>query len=314
MSRRCRKMNWEFGSRNSEDEVGPESMNPVFRVPNSEFLRRGMTLLELVLALGILSMIMLTLAGLAKSVESASDYTAGQDAATQSARVVLDRIQRMVEESAAADVLPGAMVLNTQVGTWQLPSTLLVWHPTRSATNPRGKPRDATGPCYDELVIYCPDPTAPQRLLEVTVPGDPSKITASDATAWASVVTATLSSTAARKVVLTDLLRTVQPPTTGTALRGMVRFVVRLRPSADDWTAYRNTARTGTAAAEKSAWQGLLWAQSICGDQTGLRQVWVRTELQLQPGTSAASRDTTGNEAIGFFGSAALYYSLTRGA
>jgi hypothetical protein len=40
-----------------------------------------------------------------------------------------------------------------------------------------------------------------------------------------------------------------------------------------------------------------------------MRQSWLRTELQLLPG-DASSADTTGQQAVPFFGSAALYYQV----
>jgi hypothetical protein len=41
---------------------------------------------------------------------------------------------------------------------------------------------------------------------------------------------------------------------------------------------------------------------------SGMRQSWLRIEMQLLPGLN--SEDTTGQAAIPFLGSAALYYNL----
>ena len=87
--------------------------------------------------------------------------------------------------------------------------------------------------------------------------------------------------------------------------RGALRFESRLRPSAADWSDYQ---------ADNVAWDDLPWVQGICGSQTGLRQAWVRIEMQLVPGQASATHDPSGLRAIPFFGSAAVYYELERKA
>jgi hypothetical protein len=86
-------------------------------------------------------------------------------------------------------------------------------------------------------------------------------------------------------------------------LRGAVRFERELRPSATDWTRYTQ----GTLA-----WNNLAWPQGIYGTHTGLRQVWVRTELQLMPGEDVLKADPQGQRAIPFLGSGTLHYELKK--
>jgi hypothetical protein len=93
--------------------------------------------------------------------------------------------------------------------------------------------------------------------------------------------------------------------TTSGRIRGCLRFAQRVLPSADDWTAYLN------ASDEAGMWAALPWAQSIYGTRTGLRQSWVRFELQLLPGEVVA-HDAAALPAAPFFGSAALYYEMHR--
>ena len=70
-------------------------------------------------------------------------------------------------------------------------------------------------------------------------------------------------------------------------MRGAARFETRLRPSDTDWANYKAGSVT---------WMNLPWVQGIYGSQAGLRQVWVRMELQFVPGVdwiesnAAASR------------------------
>jgi len=261
--------------------------------------RAGLTLLELLIAISIMVIIVGTLSGLAKAVQLSSEYSDGHAAATQHGRVCLERITRVVNEATANESFPGFIVVAEKVNTWRFPDTLVVWHPEGSPVDPEGLPR------VNELVMYCPDPTCPSRLLEITIPGDTRTVPPiEDEAAWASGVAAYKASNTAQKVPLTDLLRTCSVPESADPVqRGAVRFESRLRPSANQWNRYQ----AGTLA-----WERLSWVQGIYGSQTGLRQAWLRIELQLMPGATAASNDPGGQQAIPFLGSAAVYYEMHR--
>ncbi len=152
-------------------------------------------------------------------------------------------------------------------------------------------------------------PSQPRRLLEVTIPGSTQPAPPpEDAAQWATLVDAvrananavTADQTMAVSVVtLTDLMRTC-PITdgTGSTRRGAIRFETELRPTDDQWAAYRN----GTLA-----WEDLPWVQGNYGARSGLRQAWVRIELQLVPSEGDAM---AADSAIPFLGSAAVYYRL----
>ncbi len=267
-----------------------------------------MTLAELIIASAILSMIVVTMAMLAQAVQQNSDYGDGHGEAAQHARVTLGRISRTVNGASANASFPGLLVLSTQVGAWQFPDTLVVWYPQRTAANPQGLPSAPAGlPLFQELVIYCPQPGSPNNLLEITDPGDTRTVPVWNDTAdWSTELAAVIASKTANQTVLTDLLRTaVVSGATNPAPRGMIRFVTRLEPSAAQWTAYQQA---------QLAWNSLSWAQSLYGATTGLRQVWLRIEVQLVPGEASLPTDPTGNGAIPFFGSATLYYQMPRGS
>lgn len=261
--------------------------------------RSGLTLLELLIAMSIMVIVVAALAGLARAVQLGSEYGEGHGAATQHARVVIERISRSVQQATASESFPGFLVVAEEAGAWRFPDTLVVWRPEGAPADPDGLPR------FSELVIYCPHPDVPNQLLEVTVPGDGRTVPPVEQEAqWASELAAIKSSGGARAVALTTLLRTCSPPDLGeTQGRGAVRFEARLRPSAAEWTAYK----AGTLA-----WNDLSWVQGIHGSGTGLRQAWLRMELQLMPGEKAAADDPGGQQAIPFFGSAALYYEMNR--
>jgi hypothetical protein len=229
-------------------------------------------------------------------------YADGQGTAAQHARVALSRIRNTIEGAYATPDFPGMAVLSTQVGNYAFPDTLVVWKPTGSPVNAAGPP------LYSELVIYCPDPAAPYRLLEITAPTD-TRVTPAltDTSAWLSNINTIKTSNIVTKTVLTDMLRVADAGSVtsnnsnSSQLRGAVRFHVTVRPSQSDWASYQ----AGT-----TAWSALPWVQGINGSQAGLRQSWCRIELQLVSTSTAAA--TANTEAIPFFGSAALYYEIKK--
>jgi len=255
--------------------------------------RYGLTLLEMLIAMSIMVAVVGTLGILSRGVEQAFQYSEGYGAAVQHARVCLERISRTVREATANDKFPGLIVLAETEGTWSFPDTLVVW-------NPEGDPANADGlPRFDELVVFCPNWDAPNQLVEVTFPNDPREVPAADdQSAWKAELSALKTKPATQAVALTSLMRVCTVPESGDdPLRGALRFEARLSPSQDDWSDYEG----GTLD-----WDDLNWVQGIYGSQTGLRQVWLRTELQLVPG------DAEDLPVVPFFGSSALYYELHR--
>jgi hypothetical protein len=256
-----------------------------------------MTLLELLIAMSIMVIVVGTLGALSKGVQEGFEYTEGRGLATQHARVLLDRIGGTVREATANEQFPGVIVLSETVGSQRFPDTLVVWHPASDPVDADGLPR------YNELVVYCPGPTAPNQFVEITVPADTRTVppVASQAQ-WAAEIEAIKQSDSSEVVVLTDLVRTGSADDSEAASwkwRGAVRFETRLRPSQTDWAAYQDSTLN---------WEELPWVQGIYGSQTGLRQVWVRTELQLTTGETAGG----GGQYLPFLGSAALHYEMNK--
>jgi len=254
-----------------------------------------MTLLELLIAMSIMVMVVGTLGALARGVQQSYEYADGHCQAAQHARVVLDRIARTVREAAANEEFPGLLVVPDAGGPNEFPEALVVWHPDGSPANPDGRP------LMSELVVFCPDDSQPNRLLELSVPGDNRQAPAvDDSTGWRSEIDAMR--LGGERIQLTDLLRTCSINNLpSTAVRGAVRFQSRLRPSEDEWDDYRDG---------KLDFDELSWAQGLYGSRTGLRQVSLNIELQLMPGKDHAAMEAEAYPAIPFFGSASLYYEL----
>lgn len=266
------------------------------------FLRRrrpSMTLLELLVAMSVLVLIAGVLGGLAIGVQQGYQYAEQYGVATQHARVALERITRTVSQATASEHFPGILVIAETHGQWRFPETLVVWRPTGTAADPGGLPR------FNELVIYCPDVQAPNRLVEITVPGD-ARVTppTADSAAWRAEIAAIRNSSTAQKVVLTELLRSCTlTETSPPQVRGAVRFESRLRPSESEWASYK---------AGSLQWKDLSWVQYIYGSRAGLRQAWMRVEMQIAIGDSGAGNQPGTAVVIPFFGSAAAYYRLPR--
>ena len=261
--------------------------------------RRAMTLLELLIAMTVSVMVVGAMGALARTVQQGFEYSEGYGIATQHARVALDRIALNVCNATANDQFPGCIVAAETVGSYAYPDTLVIWRPSGTAANASGLP------LYSELVIYCPNPAAPNQLVEMTAPSDTRTVPAlTETTKWLSELDSLKKASTTKIVLLSALLRTCSTSTSSgsASLRGAARFETRLRPSGTDWTNYKAGSVT---------WMNLPWVQGIYGPSAGLRQVWVRMELQFTPGIDWIESNTTAAQAIPFVGSAALYYTLS---
>lgn len=260
--------------------------------------RQGMTLVELLVASSMLLMLAGVIGGLASAVQTSSSYGQGHAEAAQHARVAIERISRDIRQATAVGDYPGFAVVCDEIGGVVYPDTLLIWSPAN------GTPSNANGPpLISELVIYCPDPKQPRQLLQIralqdarTIPLDASL----NQSPWLETIAAIKTDAQSERVVLTDLLRAGVVKGNAGVPRSAVRFVQELQPSASEMADYRAGTQT---------WSDLSWPQGMYGTQSGMRQSWLRLELQLMPGAESRS-DTTGQQATSFLGSATLSYQL----
>ncbi len=262
--------------------------------------RRGLTLIELLIAMSIMAMVIGTLGAVARGVQLAFEYTEGHGTATQHARVVLDRIARHVENATANEQFPGFLVVPDVDGGLEFPDTLVVWHPSGAPANPNGLPR------FSELVIFTPHREVPSQLLEITVPFDNRTVPPTHNLAqWRSELNSIRGSWHSQSYALTGLVRMCRVPgSSGNGRwRGAVRFRSDVRPSEAEWAQYKNG---------ELDWLELAWIQGIYGSQTGLRQASMQIELQLMPGGAPALADENAHQPIPFFGAASLVYQLPR--
>jgi hypothetical protein len=186
------------------------------------------------------------------------------------------------------------MVVTETIGGYEFPDTLVVWSTDAAITPPTRRPR------VNELRIFCPNPTAPGKLVEIRAPSDTSECPiATDEAAWAALVDGMKASASSESTELTDRLRTATPSGAGAGEpRGCVRFERKMSPSAAQWAEFRGGTRT---------WKAIDWPLDYYSTQTGMRRVVCQTELQIMPGNEA-----TELSAAPFFGSATLTYELSR--
>lgn len=259
--------------------------------------RRGLTLVEMLLAIAILGITAGTLTVLALAVQQGTTYSQGYSTATQHGRVALERISLAVSKATATDVYPGAVVVYDILGTWQFPDTLVVWRPGGAPANLQGPP------LAGELTIFCPNPANPNQLLEVTMPGDATPVPLNDASlntpSWRTQIKTWATSAAANQVLLTDLVRAAQFDSATT--RAAVRFATDMHPTSSEWSACQATP---------SLWNTLNWPQGLGGSQAGLRQVSVRCELQLLPDSFQGQLDPQAQQTVPFLGSTSFSYAL----
>jgi prepilin-type N-terminal cleavage/methylation domain-containing protein len=260
--------------------------------------RGGLTLIELLIATSIIAMAALAMGSLARATQISASYVEGSLTATQHARVTQERINRAIVSASASEAFPGAAVFAESVSGDRFPDTLVVWQPAAGATaaDPTGLPR------FSELVVYCPNPNAPHELLEITARNDHRTVPAlANTSQWMTELSLLKTGNGSQKVVLTDMLRTAQLSSTAQP-RGCVRFESLVRPSTSDVTAFR----TGSVA-----WNALPWPQHWYGATTGMRQTWIRYELQLLPHARSGG-PAADLQVLPFLGSATLYYELKR--
>lgn len=266
--------------------------------------RRGLTLVELLLAAAVSAILVGALSTLSATVRQNSTFNQGQQDAVQHASVVFDRIAHYVDAAYATETYPGAVVVADLVGTTRYPDTLLIWRPATTPANPAGPP------LVRELIIICPDPSDATQLVEITRPSDTRTIELNDASLNTSTgrtfVSGLKTAAGATKVLLTPLVRTASASATNgtTSMRAAVRFECELHPTAAEVSACRSGS---------TAWTNLNWPQGLYSSSAGMRQVWVRGEVQLI-GKSRSADGTVAADAatLPFFGSATKYYTLPK--
>ncbi len=263
--------------------------------------RAGLSLIELMLAVSTMLMIVVALTTMAHGVHAGAEYSNGYGTATQHARVTLDRVSSAVSKTYSCENYPGAWVFADTAGSYTFPDTLVIWWPTTTPANSAGPP------LMNELLVFCQDPSDTGTLAEIRCPTDGTPWSAyTNASAMKLQIDKFKTSVGAQKTVVTDLMRVVTLgglPAGSRTTRPGLRFEVQMTPTLAEMSAYRAGSKT---------WKSLLWPQGMYGSKTGMRQVSVRTEIQLMPGRVWSANSPGSKTAIPYLGSTAFTTKLTQ--
>ncbi len=264
--------------------------------------RRGFTLVEMMSAMVVMVMIASALAVMSNAIEEGADYSQGSLEVSQHARVVIDRIEGMIQSARTSDDFPGFVVVKSEISTYQNPDSLVIWYPEAAVSDPDGLP------LWREVVVICPDPNSPNRLLELTDRSNSTPVPAVDQSdSWERALDEFKSSDSTTAVELTHLIRAVTPTgdatetVLATSKASAVRFEARYLPTIDEWKNYE---------AQLTEWHELSWALGIYGSQTGMRHAWCSFEFQFIAESENDENANSREKAVPFFGSAARYFEL----
>lgn len=242
--------------------------------------RRGLTLVELLVATAVLALIAAAMGTISLAVHTSSEYVAGQTGSLQHARVTIDRIEQHLRACHFTEEFPGCTVIAQSISGYSFPDAIAIWKPTGTPASPTGRPR------VSELLFIAPDPADPSKLYEWRLTSNGAQApTYGSTSSWRTLLSQVRGNSGVERVLLTDRLHTAAA-TSSTEMAGL-RFFVEQTPSRSQVTEYRNGSRD---------WDELTWPLDVYGLEMGLQLSRVTIELQLDPG------DESG--VIPFFGSA----------
>lgn len=277
---------------------------PNFEIRNSS-RRAGLTLVELLMAVSVTSVLSIVLGGLMLAVRTAHEHSTGLETSTTQATAASDRIRYMVAEAGVYQLpgeptTAGLAVVHHRTSAGDLPDVLVVWSGGRSG-GMAGQGVLARLPRVEELVIYCPDPQDAAGLVEITVPGDSSDVDFRSA-GFAKTILSLIASAQVETVLICDRIR----PTALGAFGGFpaeevgnVRFTL-------EWTP--DEAEIDSTAPGSAEWYALPWAQGIVAGDSGLRQANVCMEFQVESRAYEARPTGTNWAAVPYFASASHRY------
>lgn len=271
-------------------------------VPRRE--SRGFTLLELILALSITALVVVSLSGLLLAVQNAWTVSKNYHDVGLHGRAILDRINWMVAQAGTyringGPVRLGLSVISRSVDGVALPETLVVWSGGRSGGIQEKRQPAISLPKVNELIIYTPDPSTPNNLVEIQIASNSSTIDFADVNFATTIQSLIAGSASGDQLKLTDRLRTCRITEFGSLL-GNLRFELLQVPSDEQVT---------TTTIGSDQWYALPWAQGMGFSRGGLRTAAVRLEIQLETVQGSVFVGASSPTTIPILGSASLRYA-----
>ena len=264
--------------------------------------RSGMTLIELMVAASVMSLVAVVLAGIVTALDTARSHVEGLHEATALGRFAVGRIHDAVNRTGTYrigtnETVPGIAV----VANDDRPEILVLWTGGRETSLAETSPL-ARLPRANELVIVTSDPADPRQLIELVVPTATDNVDFTAST-FATRVRQLIGSTSAEKVTLCDRTRVLRwPATESGAVVAAVRF---------EWEASPSSSQIAATTPGTAEWRALPWAGGVSTSNSGLRQIALRIELQVvNYGAPAADVATP---SLPVFGSAVRRYLHRKG-
>ena len=236
----------------------------------------------------------------------------------------------------------GVAVVSRTVGSTTIPDVLVLWTGGRNG-GMAVSGTQARLPVASELLVYTWDSSQPSQLLEIVFPGSSGNIDFA-ATDFSTTITSLLAVTTADRIPLCDHLRVSSlsnvatttassGSSASTAMYGSMGGSSMYGPSVT--TSATTSSTTSTASANSASsqlvgcarfdiawaptdselasatagstqWYQLTWPQGAVGSRSGVRQVTLNFELQIEPDGVVAGAGSV--NAIPFFDSESVRY------
>lgn len=249
--------------------------------------RRALTLVELLMTIAISAIVMAGFVGITSSITTMDTVSRNRSETLQHGQVAALRIQDHIRQAYVTESFPGFRIFDTTVGSYKYPDVLIVWRPSNTPTNPTGKPT------VGELVVIGPDPSNPNRLVELRHSTTTPCPDYTDTTGWTATLLTMWQS--GQLTVISDKLRTAHPAGATGTTRGCMRFNRIAAPTDSAIANYRAGALD---------WDSMNWPLDMFSSKAGVRSVACQFELQFSINASVAT------EFIPIFGSAARNYEV----
>lgn len=270
--------------------------------------RGGLTLVELLMSMAISSILIVALGGIVTATQSAWKHTQGIEDSQAQVTATFDRMKMMITQAGVYQVSgqPPQVGLAVVTNPWNsidIANTLVVWTGGRNGgISDQGTLTRL--PKISELLIYTSDPDDAHKLIEIALPSVDSSIDF-NSSSFNSTIRSAIKSSSAEAALLTNRIKSSQFILSGNPWGspvGNIRFDLVKTPS--------DSSLSGVAPGT-SGWMNLPWPQGTASATSGLRQVTINFEIQLEAAERTSLNDVNSTTALPFFGSSSRLYAYT---
>lgn len=269
-------------------------------------LAAGFTLVELLMAMAVSSILVVALGGIVTATQTAWKHTQAIEDSQAQITATFDRIEMMVSQAGIYQLSGqppqvGLAVVSHSWNSIDLPDTLVVWTGGRNGGISENGTLDRL-PKINELLIYTVDPTDPHQLIEIALPGVDSSIDF-NSSSFNSTIRSAITSNNAESALLTNRIKTSQFMLSGSPWGTPVANVLfKLTETPSD-------SELSGVSPGSSTWLNLGWPQGTVSSKSGLRLAIVNYEIQLETAEQTSLNETNSETALPFFGSSSRHYA-----